>query len=148
VSTLTDSNASLTDRVIAGASLASELLPVSVGDVKDVYKLAKKVTGKIDDAKDTKKVVKGARTEPKDLQEQLTLEEAKGGAGEPIMQGRLKDPKYNSKTGTHDKMGHNHDHGDGTSTEVHYDRNRKTGEGSGYKIKDDTNRNSRGNKSN
>lgn len=39
VSTLTDSNASITDRVVAGLSLASEFLPVSVGDVKDVSKM-------------------------------------------------------------------------------------------------------------
>jgi len=88
----------------------------------------------------------GARTEPKDLEEQLTLEEAQGGAGESFMKGKLKDKKYDEKTGTHDKMRHNHDHGDGTSTEVHYDKNRATGEGSNYKIKDDTNKNSRGNK--
>jgi hypothetical protein len=89
---------------------------------------------------------KGFRTKPKDLQEKLTLDEAKGGAGEPIMKGRLKNKKYHPEKGTHDKMGHNHDHGDGTSTEIHYDRNRKTGKLSNFKIKDDTNKNSRGNK--
>jgi len=41
-------------------------------------------------------------------------------------------------------MTHHHDHGDGTSTEVHYDVNRATGERSGFKIKDDTNAHSRG----
>lgn len=86
----------------------------------------------------------GFRTKPKDLLEKLALAEAKSGRGEKIMDGRLNDPKYHPETGTHDKITHNHNHGDGTSTEIHYDRNRKTGEGSNYKIKDDTNDNSRG----
>ncbi len=84
----------------------------------------------------------GARTEPKDLQEKLTLDEAKSGQGEPIMKGKLKDDKY--KKGDTEKMQHNHDHGDGTKTEVHYDKNKKTGETSNFKIKDDTNSKSRG----
>ena len=43
--TLTDSNASLGDRVLAGVSLASEASPVSIGDIKDAYRVAKKVSG-------------------------------------------------------------------------------------------------------
>ena len=81
-----------------------------------------------------------ARTEPKDLQEQLAIEEAESGQGDTIMSGRLKDPKYNKNT----KMKHSHDHGDGTKTEVHYDVNNKTGKRSGFKIKDGTNAKSRG----
>ncbi|WP_050009476.1 DUF6443 domain-containing protein [Flavobacterium sp. B17] len=81
-----------------------------------------------------------ARTEPKDLQEQLSIEEAESGQGDTIMSGRLKDPKYNNNT----KMKHSHDHGDGTKTEVHYDINNKTGQRSGFKIKDGTNAKSRG----
>ena len=115
------------------------------GRVTSPLKAAGKAFGLADDLKDAKKAYKGARTEPKDLQEKLTLDEAKGGAGRPFMEGKTNDPKYDTKTGTHDKMKHNHDHGDGTSTEVHYDRNRTTGKGSGYKIKDDTNKKSRGN---
>ncbi len=110
----------------------------------EAARAVKKIFKTSDEGADAVKA--GSRTEPKDLQEQLTLDEAKSGQGEKIMQGKLKDGKYDPETGTVDKMGHNHDHGDGTSTEVHYDRNRKTGEGSGYKIKDDTNKNSRGNK--
>jgi RHS repeat-associated protein len=87
---------------------------------------------------------KGSRTEPRDLEEQLTLEEAKAGAGEPY-KGKLGDPKYDPETGTEDKRTHHHEHGDGTSTEVHWDVNRETGESSNYKIKDDTNATSRGN---
>jgi hypothetical protein len=90
-----------------------------------------------------KPLPKGARTEPADLQEKLVLDEARGGAGEPY-RGKLEDPKYDPETGTHDKRQFNHDHGDGTSTEVHYDVDRATRQGSGYKIKDDTNATSRG----
>jgi RHS repeat-associated protein len=86
---------------------------------------------------------KGARTDPADLQEKLALDEAKSGAGE-VYPGELEDPKYHPETGTHTKMKYNHPHDDGTSTEIHYDIDRSTGEGSGYKIKDDTNANSRG----
>lgn len=65
------------------------------------------------------------------------------GAGQK-MQRKLGDPKYDPVTGTHDKMEHNHKHSDGTSTEVHYDVERATGKRSGFKIKDDTNKASRG----
>ncbi|MEJ5052460.1 RHS repeat-associated core domain-containing protein, partial [Chryseobacterium culicis] len=81
-----------------------------------------------------------ARYEPKDLQEQLTIEEAESGEGDTIMSGKLNDPKYNHNT----KMKHTHDHGDGTKTEVHYDINNQTGKRSGFKIKDGTNAKSRG----
>ncbi len=88
---------------------------------------------------------KGARTEPKDLLEQLAMDEAKGGAGKNITD-KLTNPedKYHPETGTVDKISHNSEHNDGTSTDVHYDRNRETGEGEGFKIKDDTNAASRG----
>jgi RHS repeat-associated protein len=55
--TVFDENASVVDRVIAGVSLLSEALPVSVGDVKDVYKGGKAVLGIADDAGDIKKGV-------------------------------------------------------------------------------------------
>ncbi|MDN7134970.1 RHS repeat-associated core domain-containing protein [Pseudidiomarina terrestris] len=87
----------------------------------------------------------GSRSEPKDLEEQLTLEEGKGGAGMD-WKGKLGDPKYHPETGTKDKKTHHHKHGDGTSTEVHYDIDRATGEREDLKIKDDTNARSRGNK--
>lgn len=44
-STVVDGNASATDRIKAVFSLASEFLPVSVGDVKDVVKIVKNVHG-------------------------------------------------------------------------------------------------------
>ena len=43
--TVVDDNASTIDRIGAGVSLASELLPISVGDVKDVVKILKNVHG-------------------------------------------------------------------------------------------------------
>lgn len=55
--TVIDENASVVDRVIAGVSLLSEALPVSVGDVKDVYKGGKAVLGIADDAGDVNKKV-------------------------------------------------------------------------------------------
>ncbi|MCI5211036.1 MAG: RHS repeat-associated core domain-containing protein, partial [Candidatus Electrothrix sp. ATG2] len=71
-------------------------------------------------------------TEPVDQKEALALEEAKAGAGEPFMGDRVNDPNYKD---THDKMRHNHAHSDGTNTEIHYWKDRKTGETSGFKIK-------------
>jgi RHS repeat-associated protein len=50
--TVFDSNASVLDRVVAGASIASELLPVSIGDAKDAYRGARWAVNKIDDAGD------------------------------------------------------------------------------------------------
>ncbi len=46
INTLTDANASTGEKVAAGASLASELLPVSVGDVKDAGKAVKRIINK------------------------------------------------------------------------------------------------------
>ena len=80
----------------------------------------------------------GPRTEPVDLPEKLTLDEAQAGVGKQIMQyGKLKDPKYDQQTVTKDKIAH--DHGDGTQTEIHYDRDRASGEGEGFKFKDTPN---------
>jgi len=45
VSTMFDDKASTTDKISAGVSLASELLPVSVGDVKDAGKIVKAIHG-------------------------------------------------------------------------------------------------------
>ena len=45
VNTLFDGNASTMDKVVAGASLASEFLPVSAGDIKDAGKVVKAVHG-------------------------------------------------------------------------------------------------------
>ncbi len=93
--------------------------------------------------KNAAKNPKGARLEPADLREQLALEEAKAGAGSKMLR-KLGDAKYDPVTGTHDKYEYNHKHGDGTSTEIHYDVERATGARSGFKIKDDTNKASRG----
>jgi len=54
VNTLFDSNASTMERIGAGASLASELLPVSIGDVKDAMKAMER--GRLNEAKVLKKI--------------------------------------------------------------------------------------------
>ena len=91
----------------------------------------------------TNKPPRGARNKPLDLQEKLALDEAKSGKGEKMTM-NLSDPKYDKVSGTYDKYKYNHDHGDGTKTEIHFDVNRKTGVRSNFKIKDDTNVLSRG----
>ena len=45
--TLTDSKSSVGDRTMAGLSLLSEVLPVSVNDIKDIGKIVKKASKKI-----------------------------------------------------------------------------------------------------
>jgi RHS repeat-associated protein len=59
VATVANSSASLLDRVVSGLSLASELLPISAGDVKDLYKGGKKLLGVVDGVGDVKKAAKG-----------------------------------------------------------------------------------------
>ncbi|MBL8194619.1 MAG: hypothetical protein JNM06_12565, partial [Blastocatellia bacterium] len=44
--TVVDSNASTTDRVISGLSLATEPLPVGVGDVRDVFRTVRDIAAK------------------------------------------------------------------------------------------------------
>ncbi len=56
--TVLDDKASAGDRVIAGLSLASEFLPVSIGDATDVYKGSKKLLGIVDGAGDASKAIK------------------------------------------------------------------------------------------
>ncbi|MEO5970223.1 MAG: hypothetical protein ABIQ95_09875, partial [Bdellovibrionia bacterium] len=74
------------------------------------------------------------RTEPIDIQEKLAMDEAMANPNKTeIMKGQINDPRYK---GTHDKVSHTHEHGDGTVTEVHGFRNKATGEGSGFKFKD------------
>ncbi|MBB4038360.1 uncharacterized protein RhaS with RHS repeats [Dysgonomonas hofstadii] len=131
-----------------GFAAVGAVIPVVSGSLlKGIVKSIGKALGIVSDAKKAEKVVdgaqSGARTQPRNLQEQLTLEEAKSGAGVDYS-GRLGDPKYKENGGDFVKKQHNHNHGDGTSTEVHYDVNTKTGEASGFKIKDDTNSDSRG----
>lgn len=83
---------------------------------------------------------KGDRTKPIDLEEQLTLEEAKGEKGKNIPL-NIQDPKYPESDWK--KMKHNHAHPDGTKTEVHWWENIGTGARHGYKFKDEDNNKSR-----
>lgn len=78
----------------------------------------------------TEKVV---RTEPRNLSEKLTLDEAKGGAGRRIMQGKIKDAKYPEDVWA--KMQHVHEHPGGAMTIIHYWENIETGAREGFKFK-------------
>jgi RHS repeat-associated protein len=75
-----------------------------------------------------------SRKEPLNLAEQLTMEEAKGGAGTRIMQGNIKDPLYPENIW--EKMQHIHlDLNTGKNIVIHYWQNLVTGIRSGYKFK-------------
>jgi len=75
--------------------------------------------------------------DPVDLEEDLAGKEKLGdfsnGGGKDIS-GEMNDPRF-GPDGTHDKLRGSHTHPDGTVTEVHADRNRKTGELSNTKFK-------------
>lgn len=62
------------------------------------------------------------------------MQEARAGAGEEIMQGRVNDRRYPSDEWA--KMSHTHTNPDGSVIEVHYWRNRATGATEGFKFKD------------
>jgi len=72
------------------------------------------------------------RTEPRNLSEQFTFEEAQSGAGRPKMKNKINDLQFKD---THTKMEHSHKNPNGNNTTVHYWRNNATGEGSGFKFK-------------
>jgi|GEM_PF-7011770 len=74
-----------------------------------------------------------ARTEAANLAEQLTLEEAKAGAGRRIMQGSIRDPRYREQIWA--KMQHVHINPDGTRIVIHYWKNLLTGAMEGFKFK-------------
>jgi len=56
--TVFDSEAGIGERVVAGISLASEVLPVSVGDVKDGANLVNGLADKLDDVKGTSRAAR------------------------------------------------------------------------------------------
>jgi RHS repeat-associated protein len=62
------------------------------------------------------------RRTPNNLAEKLSMDEAKGGAGEVIMR-NLKDPRFKGM----EKLQHMHVHPDGTKTVIHYVRDPATG---------------------
>jgi len=75
-----------------------------------------------------------SRTKPMNLAEQLTLEEAKGGAGTRIMQRKIQDPLYPENIWA--KMQHTHvDLNTGKHIVIHYWQNLVTGIRSGFKFK-------------
>ena len=71
------------------------------------------------------------RRTPNTLEEKLALDEAKGGAGRKIMDG-LNDPNFKGM----EKWSHYRRNPDGTSTEIHYVRDPKTGKLMDFKFKD------------
>lgn len=87
------------------------------------------------DAEEKKKKPK-FRTEPIDLEEQLTLEEAKGAAGTQIMPGKIKDANYPETVW--EKKEYFRKHPDGTQTEIHYWEKISTKERELFKFKDDS----------
>lgn len=74
------------------------------------------------------------RTEARSLAEQLTMAEAKGGAGKEIMAGKIKDARYPAARWA--KMHHVHEHADGSKSVVHYWKDRVSGAMEGFKFKD------------
>ena len=81
---------------------------------------------------------KKAREEPKNLEEQLALEEAKGKSQDvedEIMQGKIKDPRYPESEWK--KVDHVHAKPDGTNIDIHYWEHRFTGEKREFKFKND-----------
>ncbi len=72
------------------------------------------------------------RTEPKNLEEKLSMDEAKGGAGQEIMKGKINDPRYPQSDWA--KMEHIH-RGPNNNTVIHYWKNRLTGSSHGFKFK-------------
>ena len=80
------------------------------------------------------RAVGALRTQGRNLAEQLTMAEARGGAGVEIMAGKVSDARY--PAGTWAKMSHTHKHPGGHQTEVHYWKNRESGATEGFKYKD------------
>jgi len=81
---------------------------------------------------------KEVRTEPKDLKEQLTLEEAKAkpqNAKDEIMPDKINDPRYPKEEWK--KVEHTHEKPDGTYIDIHYWEDRLTGEKHDFKFKND-----------
>ena len=76
---------------------------------------------------------RGVRTAPRNLGEKLALDEAKGGAGKRIMQGKINDPEYPEDVWA--KMQHVHEHPGGSQSVIHYWENLETGAREGFKFK-------------
>jgi len=76
---------------------------------------------------------RAVRSQPANLAEKFTLDEAMGGAGRRIMQGRIKDPRYPENVWA--KMEHVHNHPGGGRTVIHYWENLRTGAREGFKFK-------------
>ncbi len=90
-------------------------------------------------AEDTQALIEDGtlvRTEPQNLSEQLTMEEAKNNPGQEIMQGQIRGPAYPGANWA--KMQYVHRPLDSSAANIttHYWENRLTGEKEGFKFKD------------
>ncbi len=72
------------------------------------------------------------RTEPKNLKEKLTLEEAKSAPGKRIMKGKIKDPRFQKDW---KKMRYSHTNSDGSKIQIHFWEHKITGKRMGFKFK-------------
>lgn len=78
-------------------------------------------------------VTQAVRSEASNLSEQLTMEEAKAGAGSRIMQGKINDSRYPEDIWA--KIQHTHTTPEGTNIVVHYWQNLVSGIRTGFKFK-------------
>jgi len=94
-----------------------------------IVKFGAKGVGAIEGA-----VSQGARTEARTLAEQLSLKEARAGAGERIMQGKINDPKFPADEWA--KMQHVHTTPEGQNIVIHYWERTVDALRTGFKFKD------------
>ncbi len=76
---------------------------------------------------------KEVRTKPQNLPEQLTLEEAQGGAGKRIMENEINDPRYPKNEW--EKKQHTHTTVDDVEIEIHYWEHIPSQDKHGFKFK-------------
>jgi hypothetical protein len=118
--------------MIAGAIIGADgpiLGSVAFAEDTGVAATATGATGNIEGV-----VSVGARVEARNLSEQLTLSEARAGAGERIMQGNMRDPRFPADTWG--KFQHVHTTPEGESIVIHYWERLVDGLRTGFKFKD------------
>src|SRR5690606_15388057 len=95
--TVMNPNASLGDRLLAGASLASEAAPTSSGDVKDAAKGGRAVIDKVSDLAD-KAVRDGRASRYENLTQGGSVSNRQTNVSQSSMQGNLTESGYTSST--------------------------------------------------
>ncbi len=113
-------------KIVSGVSRSAEK---SAGSLKNA-------SGSLDDAaRKARGLPQGDkfRRSPRNLQDQLTMKEARAGAGEPVPgMGPLKDPRWKGWQ----KWQHQHRGPDGSLTNIHFNYNPKTKQRADFKFKD------------